>query len=267
MNRHKNKNALILWNFLNNSSEIKKSDILWVLCSYNTEIADLAIKLYKDGLAGKILFSGAYGRGKSHYFLEPEARFFAAHAMEAGVPKEDIFIDDLATNAGESILLGYNHISKLKNKSTNVILIHKPYKLRATYNSILKQYPDIDNTKITPFSIIDDFEEYAEKFGEDRVINSMIKEVYKLKFYPDFGLMTKEEIPESVEVAYKYLISKGYNKELTRLIKKEKSISKPKRETLKKTKKTQNKITNMKLDKNEGKDVIKKVVKKDVKNI
>ncbi|MGL4758579.1 MAG: hypothetical protein ACRCXZ_04535 [Patescibacteria group bacterium] len=244
MNRHKNKNALILWNFLNNSSEVKKSDIIWVLCSYNLEIADLSSQLYKDGFANKILFSGAYGKGKSHYYLEPESRVFAARAMELGVKKEDVYIDDMTTNTGESILLGYNYISKVKNKTADILLLHKPFKLRGTYNSVLAQYPDLDKAKIIPFTVEDDMEEYFEKFGEDKTINSMVKEVYKLINYPQKNWMVEENIPDSVLVAYNYLRNKGYDKDVKNLIKKEKP--KPIKKTKKKKKIKLMKSSNLK---------------------
>jgi uncharacterized SAM-binding protein YcdF (DUF218 family) len=214
MNKNINKNAQIIWNFMDNSSEVKKSDLIWVMCSYNIELAEYAVELYNNGFAKKILFSGAFGKGTSHYFSEPEARVFAARAMELGIPKESIYIDDMATNTGESIIFGYNNISKFKNKVTDIILVQKPYKLRATYNSILKQYPNIQNDNLIPTTPQVFMDIYLESHDEDKTINSMVGELYKVIEYPKSSLMVDQIIPEDVMTAYNYLLSKGYNKDV-----------------------------------------------------
>lgn len=214
MNKNINKNAQIIWNFMDNSSEVSKADFIWVICSYNIELAEYAVELYNAGLAKKILFSGAFGKGTSHYFSEPEARVFAARAMELGVPKESIFIDDMATNTGESIIFGYKTISKFKNKATDIILVQKPYKLRATYNSVITQYPNILPENLTPSTPQTFMDVYFENHEEDKTINSMVGELYKVIEYPKQNLMINQVIPDEVLGAYKYLLSKGYNKDI-----------------------------------------------------
>ncbi len=227
---------------MNNSSELKTADLIWVLCSYNTDMADLAVELYKDGYGKKILFSGAYGKGKSHYFSEPEARFFAARAIKLGVPKEDIYIDDMATNTGESILLGYQKISKLKNKVTNIILIQKPYKLRASFNSILAQYPEVIESNIIPYTIDVDMEAYFDEHDNNKTINSMVGELYKIINYPPLGLMIEDKVPETVLAAYKYFINQGFTQDIPKAkkvikAKKTKTLPSKKNKSIK-TKKT-----------------------------
>jgi uncharacterized SAM-binding protein YcdF (DUF218 family) len=237
VNRNKNKNAQIIWNYMNNSSELKKADLIWVLCSYNTDLAELAAQLYKDGYGSKILFSGAFGKGKSHYFSEPEARFFATRAHELGVPKEDIFIDDMATNTGESILLGYKQISKLKNKITNIILIQKPYKLRASFNSILAQYPEVIASNIIPYTVDTDMDIYFDEHDNNKTINSMVGELYKIINYPKANLMIEDKVPDAVLTAYRYFITQGFTSDIpkpktptkkikSKIIKKKKTIKK-----------------------------------------
>jgi vancomycin permeability regulator SanA len=210
------KNALTIWNYLNNSSEVTKSDLIWAIASYNTDVATLAINLFKDEFANYLLFVGGNGKANSHYFSEPEARYFANLAIQSGVPENKVFIDEISTNNGESILFSHKTIKSIFKKNTKVILLQKPYKLRSTYNFIISQYPEIDKINLIPHTYDISMEEYFDKYDEDKTLNAMIFEIYVLLNYPKkfSKLIVDEIIPETVIKAYKYFINKGYTKNI-----------------------------------------------------
>ena len=51
----------ILWEFMRMNQEIEKSDCMIVLGCSDVKVGDIAIDLYKQGLADKVIFTGGYG--------------------------------------------------------------------------------------------------------------------------------------------------------------------------------------------------------------
>lgn len=54
----KTQNAKILWEYSNMRQEPQKADIIMVLCSNDIRVAEYAAKLFLEGYAPFILFSG-----------------------------------------------------------------------------------------------------------------------------------------------------------------------------------------------------------------
>lgn len=92
-----------IWDYHLLNQPIKKSDAIFVLCSYDLRVAEHAAQLYLDGYAPLLIFSGAQGRATEGLFDLSEAETFANVAKDMGVPSSAILVETKATNTGENI--------------------------------------------------------------------------------------------------------------------------------------------------------------------
>ncbi len=90
-----------LWDYLCESDPLEKSNLIFVFGGGGETRPKEAARLYKEGLAPKILFTGQ----KASYMKDAtltEAEAFANIAEREGVPKEDIILEKEAVNTVEN---------------------------------------------------------------------------------------------------------------------------------------------------------------------
>src|SRR4029077_17355368 len=93
-----------LWDYHHMQHILEKSDCILVLGSHDLRVAERAAELYLEGWAPMIIFSGGLGNFTKEMWTETEADQFAAIAINTGVPKNAILIENKSTNTGENIL-------------------------------------------------------------------------------------------------------------------------------------------------------------------
>ena len=76
-----------LWNYHQLRHALSKSDLILVLCSHDTAVAERGAELFLGGWAPRLVFSGGLGTITKHLWTEPEADQFAAIAERMGVPR------------------------------------------------------------------------------------------------------------------------------------------------------------------------------------
>src|SRR3989344_2304569 len=206
-----------IWNYHHVNHKLEKADAIFVLCSHDLRVADYAAKLFLEGFAPIIIFSG----GIAHQgdlvetpWGKPEAEMFAERAIQLGVPKEKIIIENKAKNCGENVLFT-GKILKEKNLDLNsVIAVQKPYMERRTYATMKVHWP---HKKVIVTSPSIKFEDYPNKdIPKENVINIMVGDLQRIRIYPQKGFQIFQEIPDDVWRAYQELVRLGYTKQLLR---------------------------------------------------
>jgi len=79
---------------LSEEDALEKSDLVFVFGGPNINRANESIKLYKEGLTSKIMYTGQ----KASYIKDsplPESVYLANIAMKQGVPEKDILIEKI----------------------------------------------------------------------------------------------------------------------------------------------------------------------------
>jgi len=169
------KAAKKLWDYHHMNHLLKKSDIMLVMCSHDTRVAEYAAELFKKGYASKILFTG--GIAHEHDLLstgwsKPEAEIFYDVAIKAGVPNNAILLEMEAKNCGENILFSKQLLEKNYINPTSIILLQKPYMERRAYATIKKIWPEVDAVVASPPI---PFEEYpTDTIPFDTFVNIMV---------------------------------------------------------------------------------------------
>lgn len=207
--------AQIIWDYMRFEQPLEKADVIVGLGSSDIRTADWCVKLYKNGVAPTILFSGARGRVTRDVFSENEADVYARRAIKLGVPAEDILIEGESTNSGENIRFVYETLRQHGELPKSIILVHKPYMLRRAYATFMKQWPS-GHPKVTCSALNVSFDEYTQSdiYPFDYVVNVIVGDLQRIKEYPKLGFQIEQEIPDDVWAAYEELARRGYTKHL-----------------------------------------------------
>ena len=204
--------AKIVWDYHHVNHTIFPSDCIFVLGSHDTRVADHAAQLYLDGYAPLLIFAGGLGRLTEGMWNESEADLFARIAVEKGVPKEAILIENKSTNTGENIQFVKRLLAEKKLDPTTFILVQKPYMERRTFATFAKNWSDKQFVVTSPLISFEDYP--TEEIPLQRVINIMLGDLQRIKIYPAKGFQIYQEIPDDVWQAYKRLIELGFDEQL-----------------------------------------------------
>lgn len=209
--------AQILWNYHHINQPLKKADCILVLGSHDLSVARYGAKLFLDGYAPLIAFSG--GTAHQNDMLRTgwntsEAEMFANVAIEMGVPKDKIIIENKATNTGENFQLTEKIFKEKGVNPKTVILVQKPYMERRTLATGQVQWPQRELIVTSePVSYAD----YINRdIPRDSFINIMVGDLQRIKIYGDNGFQTKQEIPAEVWSVYEQLVQIGFDKRLVK---------------------------------------------------
>ena len=143
-----------------------------------------------------------------------KAEIFADIAVNKGVPKNQVLLEDKSTNTGENIRFSMELISKKHISTDSVVVVTKPYMERRTYATAKKLFPS-KNFIVTSPNI--SYEEYPNsEISKDLMINIMVGDLQRIMEYPAKGFQIEMEVPEEVRDACKFLIGAGFDQHLIR---------------------------------------------------
>ena len=204
--------AKIIWNYHHVNHTLVKSDCILTLGSHDTRVAEYAAQLYHQGWAPVLIFAGGLGRLTEGAWTEPEADLFAKIAVEKGVPKEAILIENRSTNTGENIQFVQQLLREKGLDPQTFIVVQKPYMERRSLATFAKNWPGKTFVVTSPPI---SFENYPTKeIPLEQVIHIMVGDLQRIKVYPKKGFQTAQEIPDDVWQAYERLVALGFDKQL-----------------------------------------------------
>jgi uncharacterized SAM-binding protein YcdF (DUF218 family) len=197
-----------LWAYMQLNQSLTPADLIIVLGSNDIRVAEHGASLYLQGLAPYILFSGGLGRFTESLFTKSEAETFAELAIDMGVKKEDIFIENHSTNTGENLINSAHLVADKRLNAQRIILVQKPYMERRALASFEKQWP-LKYQTVTVTSMGGGFFDYInDELTSDFVVQALIADFQRIEEYPKKGFQTEQPIPADVGAAYQCLITK-----------------------------------------------------------
>ena len=205
-------NARLLWDYHHMNHDLRKSDCILALGSHDLRVAHRAAELYLEGWAPVVIMSGGLGNLTQGIWTEPEADKFAAIAIQKGVPAGAILIENRSTNTGENILFTAQLLKEKGLDHENFIVVQQPYMERRAYATFRNH---LTNKSLVVTSPQIAFEEYATgEISIESVINIMVGDLQRIKYYPAKGFQIYQEIPAEVWEAYENLVDLGFDKHL-----------------------------------------------------
>ncbi|MFS8160482.1 MAG: YdcF family protein, partial [Candidatus Roizmanbacteria bacterium] len=189
---------------------LKHTDIIIALGSSDISVAEHAAKVFLDGYAPRILFSGGFGKITKDLWHTTESEKFAHVAIEMGVPEEAITLENKSSNTGENIQFSRKLLQDNGYDITTAIIACKPYKERRDYATFKKQWPEIE-IMVTSSDI--SYENYMQTiFSRDTAINLLVGDLQRIKIYEELGYQIHQDVPDDVWQAYEKLVQIGFDK-------------------------------------------------------
>lgn len=212
------RSAEIVWNYLRLEQAPRESDVMLVACSHDLRVADHAAKLFRDGWAPLVLFSGGIAHQDDLLntgWNRPEADVFADRFIASGLPDSVVLRERKAQNTGENIRFSGEILKRSGVEVNKVLIVQKPYMERRVWATARAQCPEWD---ITVSSMAIDFCEYPDPdhgIFLDDVIHIMIGDLQRIRDYPALGYQVAQDIPELVIGAWQYLVNRGFVRHLS----------------------------------------------------
>lgn len=201
-----------LWDYHQMNHTLERSDCILVLGSHDLRVAERAADIYLQGWAPLLIFSGGLGNFTRQIWKESEADQFARIAIENGVPKENVLIENKSTNTGENILFTQQLLKENKLEPQSFIVVQKPYMERRSYATFKKHWPEKRLLVTSPQISFDQYP--TAEITLEKVINIMVGDLQRIQLYPEKGFQIYQEIPADVWQAFEQLIELGFNKHL-----------------------------------------------------
>jgi uncharacterized SAM-binding protein YcdF (DUF218 family) len=201
-----------LWDYHHLHHTLQKADCILTLGSHDIRVAERAAELYHQGWAPLLIFSGGLGRLTQGMWTKTEAERFALIAIDKGVPREAILIEDQSTNTGENILFTQQLLTAKGLICNTFIVVQKPYMERRSYATFKKHWPEKEVIVTSPQISLANYAN--DEIPLERVINIMVGDLQRIKLYPSKGFQIEQPIPTDIWQAYEQLVALGYNQQL-----------------------------------------------------
>jgi uncharacterized SAM-binding protein YcdF (DUF218 family) len=201
--------ARTLWDFLTVDHALMDCDAIIVFCSHDLRVADFASRLYHDGYAETIIFSGGIAHTDDLLetgWDEPEAVVFKTRALDNDVPERAIIMEEFATNTGENVRFTKQLV---EGRFDSYLLVQKPFHERRVWATFTKHWPEADAVVASPPFTFDTYPD--DQISKELVINLLVGEVLRNKHYPAKGYQEVVEIPDDVLDATEELLDRGFD--------------------------------------------------------
>ena len=164
----------LIWvgRFLTPSDPLQKADVIVVLSGENDRTA-WGIKLFQDGWAPRILFSGA-ALDKSG---PSNAAAMRDQALAARVPADSILVEEKSTDTFENAAFSKQILDSVTAKK--IILVTSPYHQRRAYESFQQVY---NGDKVTIINSPSGYSQWSSQgwWRSSESVNVTISELLKI---------------------------------------------------------------------------------------
>ncbi len=207
--------ARIIWNYHRLDHKPVSAELILALGTNDLRVAEFAARLYIDGYAPRILFTG--GVAHAGDLLETkwektEAEMFADVARGCGVPPEHILLETRAINTAENLRFSRELLAADGIHPRNILIAVKPFMQRRTLATLAVEWPQIEAAIVSPDLTLDEY--FTRELNADKIINIMMGDLQRLWVYARRGWSASQEIPAAVEEAYQQLVALGFTKHL-----------------------------------------------------
>lgn len=211
--------AMVIWNYLHISHQLKKVDLILVLGGHDLRVPEYAAKLFSEGYAPIVVVSG----GIAHHddllktsWQETEAEKFSETLIANGVPAESIILEKEAKNTGENFAFSRRILEEKDMNFRSVIAVTKPYMERRAFATGSKQWPDKEIiVSSPPISFEEYFDGYVDQeTSPEAILNIMMGDLQRIDLYGKNGFQIPQEIPGEVWEAFDELKKRGFTRHL-----------------------------------------------------
>lgn len=208
----------VIWDYLCLHQEPKPADCIVGFGNFNDDIARRAAELYHQGFAPWVLFTGGLGRNTQGLLAEPEAAIFARVAMECGVPRERIIVENRSANTAENIRFTRQLLQERGLSHRKILGVHQPFMERRITAAMGVYWPEAQFCVTSPRVSIPAYLQRAAQQGltEEAAISVIVGDFQRMELYAQKGWQLPQQIPDAAWQAFDKLVAMGYDKQLAK---------------------------------------------------
>jgi uncharacterized SAM-binding protein YcdF (DUF218 family) len=206
--------ARTLWDYHQMGHTLRSAEAGIVLGCHDLGVAVVAADFYHAGLVPVLVCSGADNPTRAHLFPDGEAAAFRDRLVELGVPGSSVLLEPAATNTSLNITLSRQVLDTVEVKVATLMVVCMPYMQRRAYATCRQAWPEVDVVCASADLSLD---VYVDTIGDPHlVIDHLVGDLQRIVEYPKRGFAIEQDVPDAVEVAYRYLVTAGYTSRLMR---------------------------------------------------
>ena len=208
----------VIWDYLCLHQEPKPADCIVGFGNFNDDIARRAAELYHQGFAPWVLFTGGLGRNTQGLLAEPEAAIFARVAMECGVPRERIILENRSANTAENIRFTRQLLQERGLPHRKILGVHQPFMERRITAAMGVYWPEAQFCVTSPLVSIPAYLQRASQQGltQEAAISVIVGDFQRMELYAQKGWQLPQQIPDAAWQAFDKLVAMGYDKQLAK---------------------------------------------------
>ena len=204
----------VVWNSLYDCDQLEKSDAILAFGCADPMVAQRAARLYLEGYAPYLVFSGGLGKGTEGRLQKSEAEHYADIAAGLGVPKDRMILETKSTNTGEN--LRFTHALLRHQNIRQAIVVHQPNMGKRIRATLAKQWPD-PKTRFLIAPADRSLEAYLKRLSECGVdefemVSNIVGDFQRMDVYARLGYQTPVQMPDEAWKAFEQMKVFGYTK-------------------------------------------------------
>jgi uncharacterized SAM-binding protein YcdF (DUF218 family) len=203
------------WNYMRLVHPVAAADAILALGSFDPMVAVCAAALWHAKLAPLIIMSGGIAhRGGllATGWHRSEAQVFASVAIQEGVPRQAIVLEDKAQNTGENFSRSKALSEKLGLEVSSLIVVAKPYMTRRGFATGRQVWPEVVlHLQCEDIGVREYFKREPDP---ERILHALVGDLHRIIVYPKFGYQIRQRVPRPVRAALRSLVEAGYGSRL-----------------------------------------------------
>lgn len=157
------KQIQILYDYMKLNDSLEKVDIIIGCGCANLKIPKRCAELHLQGYADYIIFTGGLGKTTKELFHKSEAEMFCDVAMECGVDRNKIYLENQSTNLPQNFMNCNTLIREVGLTANSLLLVHSPSTTRRTLATAKVYFPDKRILITTPNYTFESFMKQLEE--------------------------------------------------------------------------------------------------------
>jgi uncharacterized SAM-binding protein YcdF (DUF218 family) len=205
--------AEILFAFNHLRHKPRPADVMIVLGTNDTRVADYGAELYQQGLAPRVVVTGGVAHTNdllATHWDRSEAEVFADILLARGVPRECLLLEKQASNTAQNIAYSKRLLGDPPPQS--ILYVCKPFMPRRVYATHAVEWPEVP---VTVASWESSFASYCHAaLPQEKILNILMGDTQRLWIYARKGYSAHQRIPAEVLDAFQTLCAKGFTQHL-----------------------------------------------------
>lgn len=191
------------------------ADVMLVLGTNDTRVAEFAAKLYHEGLSEKLVVTGGLGHQNDLLATgwdRPEAEVFADILASRGVPRDKMMLETQALNTAENLAFSRRVIEAAGLTPRNILIAVKPFMQRRVMATHAVVWPEIPASTASWPGTFDDY--CNDMLPPAKITNIMMGDLQRIWVYAARGFSAPQQIPDDVKKAFHRLVELGFTQHL-----------------------------------------------------